>query len=111
MLDKNKDSLLKSVTVFYFDLDKKIPSTFVVTEKTWFHHKSTVNMICDRNHTSLSPCRLSMVSGLVFTSDQVCPEKYVVIYHKFSVYSHVFWVCPKVWHGHKHQDQNKGIMD
>jgi len=86
--------------------------------------------LCDKNHTRMSPCRLSVLQGFVFTSDQVCPEDSVVnasiarshISHGFGVYSHVFGVFPRVWYGPQtprsessnygvqDQDQNKGIM-
>jgi len=60
----------------------------------------------DKNLTSLSPCRLGVLSGFVFTSDQVHPEDSVVIgsvvrthiSHGFGVYSHVFGVSKgMVW--------------
>jgi len=55
----------------------------------------------------MSPCRLSMLSGFVFTSGQVCPEESVVIGPMvrshispgLGVYSHVFGVFPRVWYG------------
>jgi len=49
----------------------------------------------DKNHTNLSPCRLGVLSGFVFTFDQICSEEYVIIgsmvrthvSHGFGVYS------------------------
>jgi len=66
----------------------------------------------------MSPCRLSVLQGFVFTSDQVCPEDSVVsasmvrshISHGFGVYSHVFGVFPRVWYGPQTPDQNQAIM-
>jgi len=78
----------------------------------------------------MSPSRLSVLQGFIFTSDQVLPKNSMVIgsvattniSHGFGVYSHVFEVFPRVCYGPQtprlessnygvqNQDQNKGIM-
>jgi len=84
----------------------------------------------DKNHTSLGPCRLSVLYAFVFTSDYIYPEEYVVIgsmvrshTHGFGVYFHVFGVCRRVWYELQRprsessiyasniQEQNESIMD
>jgi len=52
----------------------------------------------DKNHTGLSPHGISVISGFVFMSDQVCSEDYLVtgpmvgtyFSHGFGLYSHIF---------------------
>ena len=52
----------------------------------------------DKNHTGLSPLRITVICGFVLTSDQVCPKGSMIIglrigtyfSHRFGVYSHVF---------------------
>ncbi len=54
----------------------------------------------DKNHTSLGPHGHSVIYGFVFTTDQVCSERYLTIgsmvgtyfSHGFGVYLHVFGV-------------------
>ncbi len=73
----------------------------------------------DKNHISLSPCRLSEIQGFVLTSDQVHPEDSVVIgsvvmtpYPMDLVFIPMYLGCVQgCVMDHKHQDQNQAIMD
>jgi len=70
----------------------------------------------DKNHTSLSSCRLNVHSGFVLTSDQVNPEDYFLvgfmgrthISHGFlciwGLFKNLVWIT-------KTKDQNQAIMD
>jgi len=58
--------------------------------------------IIDKNHTGLSPLRISGICGFVFTFNQVCPEGSMIIglrikiyfSHGFDVYSCIFGPYP-----------------
>jgi len=41
---------------------------------------------CDKNYTRMNPYRLSVLSGFVFTSDQVLPEDSVVVRSHISLF-------------------------
>jgi len=84
----------------------------------------------DKNDTRMSPSRLSVLQGFVFTSNQVLPEDSMVIgsvattniSHGFGIYSHAFRVFPRICYGSQtprlessnysvqDQDQNKESM-
>jgi len=62
------------------------------------------NYATDKNHTGLSPHGITVISGFVFMSDQVCTQDYLVtgpmvgtyFSHGFGLYLCLFGVFPRV---------------
>ncbi len=64
-----------------------------------------LSKVSDKNHMGLGPHKTGVISGFVFSSDQVCSQDYLVtgsmvgtyFSHGFGLYSCLFGVYPRLW--------------